>query len=220
MATKKKKTAAPAGQAARTAAMRARLIAATKQSLLEMGYGRTTAVEVCARAGVTRGALLHHFAGLPELFAATLEAYYVEMLTRSNEGARQSNNALCDYIDVCWARFGRTDFKIVIEAWLAARNDTDLRKEIEPVIRRFWRLAAPEQNPVLAERVGRGANQIAFYRLVLESMIGMALGRAVTPEGSLGHEDKVVDLLKEIARARTRSKRTTPSARTRSRESD
>jgi len=205
MVAKKKKTAPPAGQAARTAAMRARLIAATKQSLLEMGYGRTTAVEVCARAGVTRGALFHHFAGLPELFAATLEAYYVEMMTLSNDGARQSNNALCDYIDVCWARFGRADFKIVIEAWLAARNDTDLRKEIEPVIRRFWRLAAPELNPVLGERVGRSADQVAFYRLILESMIGMALGRAVTPEGSLGHEDKVVGLLKEIARARTRS---------------
>ena len=182
-----------------------------------MGYGRTTAVEVCARAGVTRGALFHHFAGLPELFAATLEAYYVEMVTRPNEIARQSDNPLCDYIDVCWARFGRADFKVVIEAWLAARNDTDLRKEIEPVIRRFWRLAAPELNPLLADRVGRSAEEIAFYRLILESMIGMALGRAVTPEGSLGHEDKVVDLLKEMARARTRSRRTAASRKTRSR---
>jgi len=61
------------GQAERSAAMRARLIAATRTSLMDSGYGRTTTVEVCARAGVTRGALLHHFSGLPDLFAATLE---------------------------------------------------------------------------------------------------------------------------------------------------
>jgi len=39
------------------------------------------------------------------------------------------------------------------------------------------RAATPQLNPTLAVKVGRSAEGIAFYRLALEAMIGMALGR-------------------------------------------
>ncbi|HEX4301465.1 MAG TPA: TetR/AcrR family transcriptional regulator [Rhizomicrobium sp.] len=194
------------GQAARSAAMRARLIAATKQSLMDSGYGRTTAVDVCARAGVTRGALFHHFpAGLPALFAATLNTVCGEIGARAQAAARHADprHAMSAYIDTAWASFGHPDFKIVIEVWLAARNDPALRDALDPVIERFRRAATPELNAGLAAKVGRGTQDIAFYRLILEAMIGMALGRAVAADGKpMGHEKAVIVLLKEIAQAR------------------
>jgi AcrR family transcriptional regulator len=203
-----KTKARPAGQAARSEAMRARLVAATKQSLMDIGYGRTTAVEVCIRAGVTRGALFHHFDGLPGLFAATLDEVCTAIAQPSGEVRSDPRFALSDYIDLVWSRFGNPDFKIVIEVWLAARNDAELRKELQPVIVRFKQLASPEVNIRLAELVGNSPEDIAFYRLILESMIGMALGRAVTPEGKpMGHEDTVVALLKGLARSRSTAKK-------------
>ena len=60
-------------QAERTAAMKQRLIDAAISSLIENGYAHTTSVEVCRRAGVTRGALNHHFADLPALLIEVLE---------------------------------------------------------------------------------------------------------------------------------------------------
>ncbi|MGA9795972.1 MAG: TetR/AcrR family transcriptional regulator [Rhizomicrobium sp.] len=195
-------------QASRSAAMRARLIAAARQSLLDSGWGRTTAVDVCARAGVTRGALFHHFSGLSELFAATLDEVCKEMGERAREASshRDASNTLCAYVDLAWSLFEHSDFKIVIEVWLAARNDAELRKKLAPVIERFKLAMTPELNDDLAARVGKTANDIAFYRLILEAMIGMALGRAVSPTGQLGHEKKVIALLKELAAARAEAK--------------
>jgi AcrR family transcriptional regulator len=195
-------------QAKRSAAMRARLIAATRTSLMDSGYGRTTAVEVCARAGVTRGALFHHFSGLSELFAATLEEVCADIGKRSHDAAEHSDprHATVAYVETAWAGFGHPDFKIVIEVWLAARNDASLRKELGPVIERIRRVATPQLNDALAAKVGRSAEDIAFYRVVLEAMIGMALGRAVTPGSKLmGHEDDVIALLKQLARTRRKS---------------
>jgi AcrR family transcriptional regulator len=192
-------------QAERSAAMRARLIAATKASLMESGYARTTAVEVCARAGVTRGALFHHFSGLSELFAATLEEVCEDIARRSREAAEHADprHAAAAYVETAWAGFGHPDFKIVIEVWLAARNDPSLRKELDPVIERFRRAATPQLNAGLAAKVGHSAEDVAFYRLALEAMIGMALGRAVAPGSEpMGHENDVVALLIKLARAK------------------
>src|SRR5277367_4995704 len=48
-------------QRERSEAMRGRLLEATIDCLYELGYSRTTTIEVAARAGVSRGAQLHHF---------------------------------------------------------------------------------------------------------------------------------------------------------------
>ncbi|MDX5366951.1 MAG: TetR/AcrR family transcriptional regulator, partial [Alphaproteobacteria bacterium] len=155
-----------------------------------------------ARAGVTRGALFHHFAGLSALLAATLDEICTSMVVRGREAAaaRDPRNLLSGYIDTAWSNFGHPDFKIIIEVWLAARNDPALRGELAPVIQRFRALMSPELNADLAMMVGRSEKNIAFYRLILEAMIGMALGRAVSPDGNpMGHEEAVVGLLKDIA---------------------
>lgn len=175
---------------------------------MDSGYGRATAVEICARAGVTRGALLHHFSSLSELFAATLNEVIKDIGQRAHDAATRSDtgNAMVAYIDSAWSLFANPDFKIVIEVWLAARNNSSLRKELHPVILRIRDAMTPEINAELAKRVGRSPDAIAFYRLVLESMIGMALGRAMNPRSKpMGHEDDVIALLKQLARARLKN---------------
>ena len=190
------------GQEERSAAMRARLMSAARQCLIERGYGRSTAVDICALAGVTRGALFHHFADLSALFAATLDELCTAMVARTRDAAREAGTgSLASHVDILWSGFREPEFKIVIEIWLAARNDPDLRETLAPVMAKFSMLASPELNPGLAARVGRGARGAAFHRLAVEAMIGMAFGRALSPDGKpLGHEKDVLALLKETAR--------------------
>ena len=57
----------------RSATTRAAVLDATIEQLAECGYGRTTTVEVAGRAGVSRGALVHHFSTRADLVLAALE---------------------------------------------------------------------------------------------------------------------------------------------------
>lgn len=51
---------------------RARLLTATIECLVEHGYARTTTQRVQDRAGLSRGALLHHFATKEALLVAAV----------------------------------------------------------------------------------------------------------------------------------------------------
>ncbi len=61
-------------QRERTEATTAALVAAARELFAADGYAATSLDAVVERAGLTKGALYHHFAGKRELFAAVFEA--------------------------------------------------------------------------------------------------------------------------------------------------
>lgn len=66
----------PAGadaRAAQGAATRASLVSAARELFGTRGFADTSLDEIVGRAGVTKGALYHHFGGKDELFAAVYE---------------------------------------------------------------------------------------------------------------------------------------------------
>jgi AcrR family transcriptional regulator len=75
-------------QAERTAAMRARLVAAGRALFVERGYAETGTPEIVAAAGVTRGALYHHFADKAALFRAVVEAEAAAVAAEVERAAR------------------------------------------------------------------------------------------------------------------------------------
>jgi AcrR family transcriptional regulator len=80
-------------QAERTEATRGALVAAARLLFAKRGYAGVGTEEIARAAGVTRGALYHHFGGKRELFEAVYERIEVELAERIAAGALQANAA-------------------------------------------------------------------------------------------------------------------------------
>jgi AcrR family transcriptional regulator len=74
-------------QSERSEATREALIGAARALFAERGYAGVGTEEIVRAAGVTRGALYHHFAGKRELFEAVYERVEVELAQRIAAGA-------------------------------------------------------------------------------------------------------------------------------------
>lgn len=66
----------------RSTEMRAALIEGCISSMCEIGYAGTTTQEICRRAGVTSGAIQHHFGSKDDLVLSALNALRAEMQNR------------------------------------------------------------------------------------------------------------------------------------------
>src|SRR5580658_3300712 len=67
-------------QVERSNRTRAALLRAARQLLAEQGFAQTGREEIAQRAGVTRGALYHHFASKTEVAAAVVDELEAELV--------------------------------------------------------------------------------------------------------------------------------------------
>src|SRR5918997_2783844 len=77
-------------QAERRAATRRALLDAARELFAERGYHGAAAEEIVRRAGVTRGAMYHHFGDKRGLFRAVVEEIETEVDEAALEAARGS----------------------------------------------------------------------------------------------------------------------------------
>ncbi|MBV8293969.1 MAG: TetR family transcriptional regulator [Mycobacterium sp.] len=104
-------------QAERAAETRDALITAARPLFAAQGFAEVALETIVRAAGVTRGALYHHFADKTELFAAVFEQVEAEVAARMGEAIAASNQT--DPVEVM--RLG-ADF------WLDACSDPEVQR--------------------------------------------------------------------------------------------
>jgi AcrR family transcriptional regulator len=146
-------------QGERSRAMRRRLLEATIECLAEHGWSGTSTTLVSQRAGVSRGAQLHHFPTKNDLVLAAVEHL---SLTRQQDVVGRADELVGSgrtraVLEMLSELFTGPLFIAALELWVAARTDESLRA---PVID-------------LEARVGRAAHRHAVEALgVDESLPG------------------------------------------------
>jgi len=165
-------------QEERSAQTRGRLLDATVGSLVEAGYAHTTTTAVCARAGLSRGAQLHHFPTKSELVIAAV----AHLTRRRAKEVREEAQRLADLddrieasLELIWSSFSGPLFYAALELWVAARTDPELHENLF----RFERGVGKAMGQLWQEFTGGNEAQKSRFDDVLELtfyvMRGMAL---------------------------------------------
>lgn len=152
-------------QQVRSRATQARLLDAALDSLVERGWSGTTTTAVAQRAGVSRGAQLHHYPTKTALVIAAVEHLTqrraAELLAEADAlpgGAKRLDRVL----DMLAASFTGPLFVAALELWVAARTDQELRDALVPLEVRIGRemhrltvelLGVDERKPGVREAV-------------------------------------------------------------------
>ena len=107
--------------AARTAEMRTRVMTAVVESITKVGYQRTTAAEIARRAGVTWGAVQHHFGDKDGILLAVLEEsfeHFAECLAEPPDETAKLEERVDLFVDRSWKHFSsplyRSTFQILL----------------------------------------------------------------------------------------------------------
>ncbi|HEY9566040.1 MAG TPA: TetR/AcrR family transcriptional regulator [Nocardioides sp.] len=145
-------------QEERTRVMRQRLLEATVECLVEVGFARTSTTLVSQRAGVSRGAQLHHFPTKNDLVLAAVE--HVTQIRGSDleaaaatmpHGVRRTRAVL----QMLGDHFASPVFSAALELWVAARTDPALLAAVGP----------------LEQRVGREAHRLTVELLGIDEEV-------------------------------------------------
>jgi AcrR family transcriptional regulator len=163
-------------QAERREQTRTALLDATIDCLVEIGYARTSVQEICARAGVSKGAVQHHFSAKAELMAAAVAHLTTRLrnqLTVSLDTLPNGADGIPTAIDLVWEGYSGTLSKAVTELWVAARTDPELRAAIRPVDRALGR-ATMEHITAVAGDLPRERAEMLFW-LTVNLTRGLAL---------------------------------------------
>ena len=121
-------------QAERSASTRQALLDATIACLVEDGYAKTTTSRVAERAGVSRGAHLHHFQTRQALVAAAMEHLAErrgEHLLAAAENLPGGPRAARRGASTCCGRgYASPLYQAALDLWTHARTDPELRERL------------------------------------------------------------------------------------------
>jgi AcrR family transcriptional regulator len=194
-------------QADRTARTRERLLEATIASLVARGARGTTTAEIERRAGLSRGARLHHFRTKAELLGAAVEHLFLGLRVSFESAIQAALRADLDRAErfaesfrLLWSRFEDPRHAAVLELFLLARSDPELRARLREVtarhhahMQRRARVYFPEAGPEVELLVP------AILESIHAAMEGLALRRVVF--GADATEKQVLDTVQRMTRS-------------------
>jgi AcrR family transcriptional regulator len=159
-------TTTRAPQQERSRATQQRLLEATVECLVEFGWSGASTTVIAERAGVSRGAQLHHYPTRAALVLAAVEHLAerraAEIRAEAAALAGDPERRVDRVIDMLAAAFTGPLFVAALEVWVAARTDDELREKLVPLEARVGRemhrlavdlLGADETRPGVREAV-------------------------------------------------------------------
>jgi AcrR family transcriptional regulator len=178
--------------------MRTRLLDATVELLVERGFAGTTTTLVSERAGVSRGAQLHHFPTKNDLVFAAVShvtraraAELTAAAERLPTGARRTRAVLGMLAD----HFTSPVFAAALELWVAARTDPDLLAEVAPLEQRVGR----ETHQLAVELLGADESRPGVRELVQATLdLVRGLGLASTISDDTRRRQRILDRWAEV----------------------
>ena len=179
---------APRTQQQRRDETRRALLDAAVESLIEVGFARTTTLEVQRRADVSRGALLHHFPSKAELLVASVD-HLAEMRARElkqlagllpeEKNAKARTDAV---IGLLWQCFSGTFFQVAMELRTAARTDPELRPVLATAERALRDRIFAQARTLFGKDVAEHPGLERALDLTLQLMIGAAMSAVLHKE--------------------------------------
>ncbi len=169
-------------QAERSSKTRSLLLAAARQTISELGYAGTTTAATAARAGVSRGAQLHHYATKQDLLLSVIDDIHadveksVETISMRIDGSPDED--IRRFICELWVEvFAEENFNPNIELVAASRTNAELGDRLK----KRWVKLAKAYDAVWARALARsGHNSPQAERLLaitLNFLRGMAMQR-------------------------------------------
>ncbi|SRR5690606_14498662 len=159
---------------------RQRLLNAAIDLLMSDGYRGFSTKEVARRAGLSNGALAHHYANKAELVAAAAAAAHEECMRRRdqyNPGPLTSRDPLQGFIEDSLRLFFDRPFLAVLEIFMAARTDPELLSRVTPIMKHYRETIDAQWLKAFCEAGYSPHTAQVILNLTLNITRGMALNR-------------------------------------------
>lgn len=167
-------------QVDRSAETRGVLIRAAVESLHTVGLAGTTTALIARRAGVTTGALHHHFATKDELLLGVLDEVSERLHARLEEHADVVADGRLDLADLVrhlWGVYGDPEYWAIWEIIIGTRSDKRLHRRI--VAHRLESMRTV-LHPWLGRLIGGAEARdeiVALFEFMLIAIRGLSLER-------------------------------------------
>lgn len=129
-------------QAQKSASTRKLIVEAALQCLIKYGYSQTTTPRIADEAGLSRGAMMHHFSNRLTVIQAAIEHLHAKRLRafrRAVSSLPENQPHLHDALAAYWGHVTHPLFVAFHELAVAARTDKDLEKILKPANDAFYR---------------------------------------------------------------------------------
>ena len=180
-----------ATQAERRAGTQVKVLDATVDALVAVGYAGTTTPEICRRAGVSQGSIFRYWATKGDLLAAAAEHLLTRVTADYESGFQGRRVGVREALEALWAVYRTPDLMAAVELYVAARTDPELAaalQRVEPGHRaNLQRIAMSVLDPSVAAR----PDAAALVELALAAVQGASVGSAVSDL----HHDVIIGAL-------------------------
>ncbi|MBL8265265.1 TetR/AcrR family transcriptional regulator [Steroidobacter sp.] len=164
-------------QAERSTQTRQKLLDAAIQLAHESGFSRLTINDVAKRAGLTSGAVQHHFFSSRELLRAVAEAVYPIFQLSLDETAHTKSlqRRLDQIIDIYWSMYRSPEYLVFWDLLFGTRGNAELREVLATMQKDVVARAVADLSRAFADIGLRRTAAFNLWTFVTSQMRGLAL---------------------------------------------